>query len=123
MPGIEELSSKFKDKGVEFFVVYSKEPHAGERSYFKKYEQHKTYEHKLGYAKELVETFGMKVPVLVDDLDESTVEAYGRMPNMVYIIDKEGKIAYKSDWTEQPRIDLLLEELLAEQGAGVGSGA
>ena len=119
MPGIEELRNKYLDKGVEFFVIYSKEPHAGERSYFKKYEQHKTYEHKLSYAKELVETFVMKVPVLVDDLDEAVVHAYGRMPNMIFIIDK---IDYKADWTELPRIDLLLDELIADQ-AGVGAGA
>jgi len=80
LPGIEELNQKYKDRDVAFFVVYSKEPHAGERRYFKKYTQHSTYEHKLGYAKELVETFGMKVPVLVDDLEESVVMAYGRMP-------------------------------------------
>ncbi len=114
---MEELYGKYKDEGVEFFVVYSKEPHAEERRYFKKYTQHASYEHKLSYAKELVEQFGMKVPVLVDDLDEAVVQAYGRMPNMVFVIDKEGKIAYKSDWTEQPRIDLMLDELLAEQGA------
>lgn len=118
---MEELREKYKDKGVEFFVVYSKEPHAGERKYFKKYSQHTSYEHKLGYAKELVDQFGMKVPVLVDDLDEAVVEAYGRMPNMVFIIDKEGKIAYKSDWTENPRIDLLLDKLLAEQGAAAAT--
>lgn len=112
---MEELNAKYKDKDVEFFVVYSKEPHAGERRYFKKYDQHTSYEHKLKYARELVEEFGMKVPVLVDDLDEAVVEAYGRMPNMIFIIDKEGKIAYKSDWTEQPRIDLVLDELLSEQ--------
>lgn len=113
---MEELRRKYKDRDVEFFVVYSKEPHAGERRYFKKYAQHTSYEHKLGYAKELVEQFGMEVPVLVDDIDEAVVHAYGRMPNMVYIIDKEGKIAYKADWTEQPRIDLLLDEMLSEQG-------
>ena len=123
MPGIEELNQKYKDRDVVFFVVYSKEPHAGERRYFKKYTQHSTYEHKLGYAKELVETFGMKVPVLVDDLEESVVMAYGRMPNMIYIIDKEGKIAYKADWTEKPRIESLLDELLSEQGAEVAAGA
>lgn len=121
MPGIEELYKKYKERDVEFFVVYSKEPHAGERRYFKKYTQHTSYEHKLGYAKELVETFGMKVPVLVDDLDEAVVEAYGRMPNMVYVIDKDGKIAYKANWTEEPRIDLLLDELVKEQGVGAGA--
>ena len=70
---MEELKEKYKDKNVEFFVVYSKEPHAGERRYFKKYDQHTSYDHKLSYARELVEEFGMKVPVLVDDLDEAVV--------------------------------------------------
>ena len=120
---MEELREKYKDKGVEFFVVYSKEPHAGERRYFKKYTQHSSYEHKLGYAKELVEQFGMKVPVLVDDLDETVVHAYGRMPNMIFIIDKEGKIAYKSDWTEKPRIDLMLDELLSESESETAAAA
>ena len=41
----------------------------------------------------------MKVPVLVDDLDEAVLEAYGRKPNMVYVIDKDGKIACKENWT------------------------
>ena len=120
---MEALYEKYKDRDVEFFVVYSKEPHAGERRYFRKYTQHTSYEHKVGYAKELVETFGMKVPVLVDGIDEAVVEAYGRMPNMVFIIDKDGKIAYKANWAEQPRIDMSLDELIKEQGAGVGAGA
>ena len=34
----------------------------------------------------------MKVPVLIDDLDETVVKAFGRMPNMTFIVDKEGKI-------------------------------
>ena len=36
------------------------------------------------------------------------------------LIDKDGKIAYKADWTEQPRIDLLLDELVKEQGVAAG---
>ena len=104
MAGVEELSEKYKDEDVVFFVVYSKEPHAGETRYFRKYAQHESYEHKKQYAQELVAEFGMKVPVLVDDLDESVVRAFGRMPNMTFIVDKEGKIAYKADWMEaEPR--------------------
>ncbi len=120
MPGLEELQEKYKDKGVEFFVIYSKEPHAGERKYFRKYTQHTSYEHKLSYARELVQEFGMKVPVLVDDLDETVVNAFGRMPNMIFVVDLEGKIAYKATWTEQPRVDKVLDKLLAEQAAAAG---
>ena len=45
------------------------------------------------------------------------MHAFGRMPNMTFIVDKEGKIAYKSDWMEAARIEELLDELLAEQKA------
>ncbi len=115
MPGIERLYQRYKNQDVEFFVVYSREPHAGERKYFKQYTQHTSYEHKKSYACELVQTFDMHVPVLIDDLDETVVQAFGRMPNMVFIVDKEGKIAYRADWTELQRIEQVLDELLAEQ--------
>lgn len=112
---MEDLYKKYKEKGVDFYVIYSREPHAGERKYFRKYKQHSSYEHKVSYAKELVETFGMKVPVLVDDLEETVAKSFGWMPNMVYVIDKEGKVSYKATWTDQPRIDNVLDDLIAEQ--------
>ena len=115
MPGIEELNQKYKDRDVAFFVVYSKEPHAGERRYFKKYTQHSSYEHKLGYAKELVETFGMKVPVLVDDLEESVVMAYGRMPNMIYIIGPDGTVAFRGHWNNPKAVRKVLDTLLNDE--------
>ena len=115
MADVESLHEKYQDKDVEFFVVYSKEPHAGERRYFKKYKQHTSYEHKKEYACELVREFGMKVPVLIDDLDESVVMAFGRMPNMTFVVDKEGKIAYKADWMEATRMAEILDEILAEE--------
>lgn len=118
MAGVEDLREKYKDRDVEFFVVYSKEPHAGERRYFKKYKQHTSYEHKKEYASELVRDFGMKVPVLIDDLDESVVMAFGRMPNMTFVVDKEGKIAYKADWMETSRMEEILDELLAGEKVG-----
>ena len=121
MAGVESLQEKYQGEDVVFFVVYSKEPHAGETSHFKKYAQHETYEHKKKYAAELVAEFGMKVPVLIDDLDEGVVHAFGRMPNMTFIVDKEGKIAYKSDWMEAARIEELLDELLAEQAEAAAS--
>ena len=122
MPSIEELYGEYKSKGVEFFVVYSKEPHPGERA-FKQYKQHASYEHKAAYARELAQAFGMKVPVLVDGLDEATVKAFGGMPNMVFVIDLEGKIAYEASWTDRPRLDKVLDDLLAEQAAAPAAAA
>tara|TARA_B110000014_G_C19979139_1_gene506995 strand:+ start:478 stop:831 length:354 start_codon:yes stop_codon:yes gene_type:complete len=117
VPGIEDAYEKYRSKDVEFFVVYSKEPHAEEGKYFKNFTQHTTYEHKKEYASQLVKEHGMKVPVLIDDLDEAVVTAFGKMPNMTFVVDKEGKIAYKADWAEADRLEEVLDELLAEQNA------
>lgn len=112
---MDELSDKYKDNDVEFFVVYTREPHPEERKYFRKYKQHTSYAHKKSYACELVQEFNMKVPVLIDDLTDTTQNAFGKMPNMVFVVDKEGKVAYKADWTECNRIEDVLNELLTEQ--------
>ena len=117
VPGIEDAYEKYRSKDVEFFVVYSKEPHAEEGRYFKNFTQHTSYEHKKEYASQLVKEHDMKVPVLIDGLDEAVVTAFGRMPNMTFVFDKEGKIAYKADWAEADRLEEILDELLAEQNA------
>ncbi len=38
----------------------------------------------------------LKIPPLVDDLANSTEIAYTGWPDRLYVIDREGKIAYKS---------------------------
>lgn len=55
-------------------------------------------------------------PMLVDDLEGTVHCLYGSMPNMVYIIDKNGKIAYKAMWTDHEEIASVLANLvLADQ--------
>ena len=63
------------------------------------------------------------MPVLIDGLDESTVKAFGGMANMVFVIDMEGKVAYKATWTDRPRVDNVLDDLLAEQAGAQASAA
>ncbi len=37
---------------------------------------------------------------------------YGTMPNMIYIVDKDGRIAYKAMWTDHSEIESILENLV-----------
>jgi type I thyroxine 5'-deiodinase len=39
---------------------------------------------------------GLELPALVDDFDDSTDVAYTGWPDRLYVIDQEGKVAYKS---------------------------
>ena len=50
-------------------------------------------------------------PVLVDSMDEAVHRQYGSLPNMLYVIDKAGNIAYKSTWTVAEELDTVLTEL------------
>jgi alkylhydroperoxidase family enzyme len=61
----------------------------------------------------------MKMPLLVDTLDDRVGHAYSGMPDRLYVIDREGKVAYqggrgpfgfKAGEMEQALVMLLLDE-------------
>ena len=101
-----QLYSKYRNKGFEFFTVYVREPHPGE-----KYGPHKSWEQKLQYARECQKQDGIENPMLVDDLAGTVHQLYVLMPNMIYIVDKDGKIVYKAIWTDHEEVELVLKNL------------
>lgn len=48
-------------------------------------------------AASCVKNLGIKIPALVDDLKNSTERAYTAWPDRLYLVDAEGRVAYKSD--------------------------
>ena len=101
-----QLYSKYRNKGFEFFTVYVREPHPGES-----YGPHKSWEQKLQYARECQKQDGIENPMLVDDLAGTVHQLYVLMPNMIYIVDKDGKIVYKAIWTDHEEVELVLKNL------------
>ncbi|MDP7224896.1 MAG: hypothetical protein QF909_06770 [SAR202 cluster bacterium] len=61
----------------------------------------------------------MKVPVLIDGYDEAIHKMFGGLPNMIYVIDKTGRVVYKSTWTMHEEVVKVLQELRAEGMADV----
>ena len=43
-----------------------------------------------------VTRLGIKIPAVVDRFDDSTDKAYSGWPDRLYVIDANGKVAYKS---------------------------
>jgi type I thyroxine 5'-deiodinase len=39
----------------------------------------------------------VELPALVDAMDDSTERAYTAWPDRIYVVDREGKVAYKSE--------------------------
>ncbi|MFQ5575002.1 MAG: TlpA family protein disulfide reductase [Terriglobia bacterium] len=69
-------------------------------------------EEKLANARLLIQQKKVEMPVLVDSMDEAAHRRFGRLPNMVYVIDLTGRIVYKSMWTRHQELREFLRELL-----------
>ena len=57
----------------------------------------------------------------MDDLDGTVHRRYGTLPNMIYIVDRNGTVAYKAMWTDHEEIaavlaNLVLADRLQSQG-------
>ncbi len=104
---LNRLSTQFRGQDVAFFTIYVREPHPGEH-----YHEHRTWEEKVQYARDCRAQDAIETTLLVDDLSGTVHRAYGEMPNMVYIADKQGKIVYKAMWTDHVEIESVLENLV-----------
>lgn len=100
---IKKLISKFPD--VEFIVVYVREAHPGSRT-----GSHENMEVKTAMAEETRTAYGEVRPILVDSLEGDMHQAYGSFPNMVYIVDPEGKVVYRCDWAYAHLIERTLND-------------
>ena len=117
VPPLTKLYGKYEPKGFAFFIVYVREAHPGEN-----YPHHKSFEQKLEHAEKLRKLEDInKIPIVIDDINGTAHNAYGLLPNMVYLIDKEGMVVYKSDWSDAEEMDgmcatlLRLDEMKARQ--------
>lgn len=105
---MNELYRGYREEGFEFLTIYVREPHPGER-----YGPHKSFEQKLAFARDCREQDGVQNPMLVDELDGTVHRLYGSLPNMIYIIEKSGRIAYKAMWTDHEEIASVLANLMS----------
>lgn len=107
VPSLTELREKYQSKGFEVFIVYVREAHPGEN-----FPHHVSFEQKLTHARKLQELEKGTLPILGDDIEGSTHKAYGLLPNMIYLIDRDGVIVYKSDWTDARELEGMCESLV-----------
>ena len=102
IPGVRMLQNKFPD--VEFLLIYVREAHPGARL-----GPHQSDEQKIERAEKLKTFYNEPLKILIDDLEGTMHRAYGELPNVVYVIDPDGKVIYRSDWAFPKRIEKVLE--------------
>ena len=89
-------------KDVKFLMVYIREAHptdgrqssANEREGIL-FEQPTTFEERLDVAKQMCTKLDISIPGVIDEMDNKVNEAYSAAPDRLYLVSKEGKIAYK----------------------------
>lgn len=108
--GINDLYDDFNGEGVEFLFVYVREAHPGEEL-----PAHQSMDEKIAAAELLRDEEELDIPIGVDDLKGTTHKKYGKLPNATFVIDKSGRIAFRSLWSRAGEVRAALEELLERQ--------
>ena len=91
----------YKDQ-VEFFLVYIREAHptdgkqsrANERQNILVKQPTKYFE-RVVVATEMCTKLDIKIPPLIDNLDDKVNKAYSADPDRLYLVGIDGKIVYK----------------------------
>jgi Iodothyronine deiodinase len=108
--GLRALAREFSRSEVEFLLIYVREAHPGADL-----PPHRSMEDKARAALLLREQEKINFPVLIDELGGEVHRKYGALPNTSFIVDKSGRIAYRSLASHGPSLGAALEELLDRQ--------
>jgi len=93
---------RYRDRAA-FYVVYIREAHPSDIWQMGAnvrenvvYQSPQNTEERVELANVCVKNLGIEMPALVDNFDNSTDTAYSGWPDRLYVIDRDGTIAYKS---------------------------
>jgi len=114
--GINQLYDQFSGNDLEFLFVYVREAHPGERM-----PAHTSMKDKARAAQLLRDNEDIEMPMLVDDLHGGLHRKYSRLPNAAYLIDKSGRVAFRSLWAQPGPLAAAIQEL-RDSGAGIVLG-
>ncbi|MGL3662849.1 peroxiredoxin family protein [Pseudomonas aeruginosa] len=113
LPGLKKLAQEFGDD-VQWLMVYVREAHPGELL-----PAHESMMQKREQAERLRQAEGVDWPVLIDDTDGTTHKAYDEMPNPVFVIDRDGHVAFRGEFAHAPTLWQALQALQAQGWRGM----
>ena len=90
---LERMYQQYKAK-TEWYLIYTQKADLADIG--NKVNQQKTKEELMIAARSFYRNGNVSFPVLMDDMDNKVGEAYAAWPERIYIVDKKGRIAYKS---------------------------
>jgi len=99
---VEKLYERYADR-AEFAMVYVREAHPTDGWHMPSNDRHEvklaqpqTLEARGSVASACQAKLGLKMPMLVDTIDDYVGTNYSGMPSRLYLIDRQGRVAFKS---------------------------
>ena len=107
---------------MDFLVVYIKEAYPEDgwvvsmnRDENIVIEDPVTKEDRVDAAESCAINLAVKIPVLVDEMDDRIASAYGALPDRLYLINQDGQIEFQGEpgpWSFDPnQLEAAIEEL------------
>jgi hypothetical protein len=133
VPALNSLFREYRDRAA-FYIVYIQEAHPVDAWQLDDNVEDdvlvastRSLDERVNVAGMCVRNLGIELPALVDDPDNHVERTYTGWPDRLYVIDRDGKVAYKSGagpfGFKPAEVERTLERLLPE-GRGEGrSGA
>lgn len=100
---LNEIYDQYRDR-VAFFCIYIQEAHPEDEwqvlpniSEGVVYTQPKTEGERAAVAEACVLHLNLRMPMLLDEMNNAVDSAYAALPERLYVIDTEGRICYRSE--------------------------
>jgi type I thyroxine 5'-deiodinase len=102
VPALNSLYRQYRDRAA-FYVVYIQEAHPIDRWQVKDnlkddvlVASTKSSDERYDAAGMCVTRLGIELPAIIDEPDNRVEHAYTGWPDRLYVIDRNGRVAYKS---------------------------
>lgn len=118
---MEKLAADFADK-AHFLIIYAEESHPGDTEAALQINNDEGFaiarpqklEERIKLARLAVDKLTLKnQTMLVDAWNNTSAKRYNDLPNMLFLIDKDGNLATGWPWADPKKARLALEALLA----------
>lgn len=109
---LEDLVKRQDRNKVEFLTIYVREEDTSwqPKDYFEREQRAKALRFQMGVHTHL----RMKQKVLIDEMDDRVFKAYGEKHNSAFIIDRDGKIFFKTEVVKVADLEEQLRKLLQQ---------
>lgn len=98
----------YAPRGVQFYYIYKALAHPETNGYVTPY----TLQERLMHVKEAEQKLGSQIPWLCDGIDNPLKHALGDAPNSEFVVDPDGIIVRKRQWSRPNELRADLEELV-----------